>query len=121
MLSRSRAPAAGAALQASGASPIIAFNPGGSVVVTNSTSSYSSGFVDTPVASRVDQYQTTLTATLGSGQQVYQQTFNLPFTDPAVQAAVTQAGAVLKKDGATFGSPAQTSSSTTLSGTQVTY
>ena len=44
-----------AALVGAGNAPI-APNPGGAVVVTNSVTSLSSGFVDTPVTQRVDDY-----------------------------------------------------------------
>ena len=96
-----------------GAGPIIAPNPGGSVVVTNSTTNETT-FVDTPVTERIDQYSTELSAILNGGLTVFQQTFALPFSDPTVQAAVLQADAVLAGDGATFGNPFLTSSSTAL-------
>jgi hypothetical protein len=112
---------AAAALLALGASATSAPNPGGSTVVTNSTSSYLTGaFVDTPVAARVDQYQTTIDAILNGGQ-VFQETFGLPFSDPAVQAAVAAADAILAGDGASYGSPGLVSSSTSLAGSQLTY
>jgi hypothetical protein len=112
--------AAVTALLASGSAPI-APNPGGATVVTNSTSSYLTGaFVDTPVAARVDQYQTTIDALLNGGQ-VFQETFGLSFSDPAVQAAVAAADAILAGDGASYGSPGLVSSSTSLAGSQLSY
>jgi hypothetical protein len=111
--------AAGAALQASGNAPI-ASNPGGAVVVTNSTISYTSGFVDTPVAEQVNNYQTTIRAVLNGSNQVYTATFQSPFSDPAVQAAILAADNILSGDGATPGSPFLFSDSTSLSDTQVT-
>jgi hypothetical protein len=81
----------------------VAPNPGGSVVVTNSTTA-TIGYVDTPVTQRVDFYSTTLLALL-NGNQVFSQTFLLPFGDAAVQAAIAQADAILAGGGATFGAP----------------
>ncbi|MDQ6706993.1 MAG: PEP-CTERM sorting domain-containing protein, partial [Acidobacteriota bacterium] len=90
----------------------VAPNPGGASVVTNSTTT-SVTCIDTPVTARVDQYATTLSAVLNGSQTVFQQAFALPFSDPAVQAAVVQADAILTANKATFKSPALISSSTT--------
>ncbi len=60
------------------AAPIIAPNPGGSIVVTNSTTS-SYIYVDTPVTDRVDNYSTTVLALL-NGNQVFSETFSAPFS-----------------------------------------
>ena len=57
-------------------------------VITNSTSSSTSGYVDTPVTQRVDQYSTTIEAILNGGSTVYDQTFSAPYSDPSVQAAI---------------------------------
>ena len=92
---------------------VIAPNPGGQPVVTNSTTSTYVD-VDTPVSQRVDDYSTTITAILNGGPTVFDQTFALPFSDPTVQAAVLDADAILAADKATFGSPSLVSSSTTL-------
>jgi PEP-CTERM motif len=81
----------------------VAPNPGGPVVVTNSTSATIS-YIDTPVTQRVDFYSTTLLALL-NGNQVFSQTFLLPFGDAAVQAAIAQADAILAGGGASFGAP----------------
>jgi hypothetical protein len=113
--------AAATALLALGSSAPSAPNPGGAVVTTNSTTSYlTNTFVDTPVAVRVDQYQTTIDALLNGGQ-VFQETFGLPFSDPAVQAAVAAADAILAGDSASYGSPGLVSSPTSLTGSQLTY
>jgi hypothetical protein len=112
--------AATTALLASGSAPI-APNPGGAVVVTNSTTSFLTGaFVDTPVAERVDQFKTTIEANLNGGPPVFQETFGLPFGDPTVQAAVTAADAILTGDGASVGAPVLGPHSTSLVGTQLT-
>jgi hypothetical protein len=72
----------------------------------------------TPVTQTVDQYSTTIDATLNGGASVYDQTFALPFSDPVVQAALQAAEAILTADNATFGAPVLTSSSTTLLSSQ---
>jgi hypothetical protein len=100
--------------------PCIAPNPGGETVVTNSTT-YSYVAVDTPVSQRVDQYSTTLTAILNGSQTVFQQTYALPFSDPAVQAAVSQADAILVADKASPKAPVLTSNPTPTQGSQLSY
>ena len=92
----------------------IAPNPGGAVVVTNSTTS-SYVDVNTQVTQRVDNYSTTLLAFL-NGSQVYSGTFLVQFSDPSVQAAVTAADSILSGDGASFGPPSLFSSSSLLQG-----
>jgi hypothetical protein len=96
----------------------IAPNPGGKVVVTNSTSS-SYVTVQTPVTQQVNQYSTMLKAILNGSQTVFQQTYAVAFSDPTVQAAVSTADAILAGDGASPSAPAQTSTSTVLQSTQV--
>ena len=92
----------------------IAPNPGGAVVITNSTTS-SYVDVNTQVTQRVDNYSTTLLAFL-NGSQVYSGTFLVQFSDPSVQAAVTAADSILSGDGASFGPPSLFSSSSLLQG-----
>jgi hypothetical protein len=89
----------------------VAPNPGGTSVTTNSTTS---SYVDqlTPVTQTVNQYSTTIDATLNGGASVYDQTFALSFSDPVVQAALGTAEAILTADNATFGLPVLASSST---------
>ena len=99
--------------------PCIAPDPGGSTVITNSTTS-SYVAQDTTVSQQVNQYATTLKATV-NGQTVFQQTYAAAFSDPAVQAAVSAADAILTADHATPGSPIQTSSSSVLQGSQSSY
>jgi hypothetical protein len=54
-----------------------------------------------------------LRARIGNGSFLYDQTFNVPFSDPQVQAAITQAHNVLAGAGAvSFTGPAQISSNT---------
>jgi hypothetical protein len=66
----------------------------------------------TPVTQTVNQYSTTIDATLNGGASVYDQTFALSFSDPVVQAALQTAEAILTADNATFGLPVLASTST---------
>ena len=91
----------------------IAPNPGSPTVVTNSTTS-SYVTVQTPVTQQVNQYSTTLKAILNGSQTVFQQTYAVAFSDPAVQAAVSTADAILTGDNASPSAPARTSTSTVL-------
>jgi hypothetical protein len=90
----------------------VAPNPGGALVVTNSTTA-TIGYIDTPVAQRVDLYSTTVVA-LQNGSQVFSQSFSAPFSNAAVQAAIVQADGILSGRGATFGAPALTSNNSVL-------
>jgi hypothetical protein len=105
-------------LAAALAQAAIAPNPGTPTVVTNSTTS-SYVTVQTPVTQQVNQYSTTLKAILNGSQTVFQQTSAVAFSDPAVQAAVSTADAILTGDNANPSAPAQTSTSTVLQSTQV--
>ena len=105
-------------LAAALAQAAIAPNPGGQSVITNSTTS-SYVTVQTPVSQQVNQYSTTLKAILNGSQTVFQQTYAVAFSDPAVQAAVSTADAILTGDNASPSAPAQTSTSTVLQSTQV--
>jgi hypothetical protein len=104
-----------AALAQAGVAP----NPGGAVVVTNSTTS-SYVTVQTPVSQQVNQYSTTLKAILNGSQTVFQQTYAVAFSDPVVQAAVSTADAILTGDNASPSAPVQTSTSTVLQSSQTT-
>jgi hypothetical protein len=106
-------------LPACGSPPCLALNPGGSQVFTNSTTN-SYVAQDTVVSRQVNQYSTTLQATV-NGQTVFQQTYAAAFNDPAVQAAVSAADAILTADQATPGAPVQTSNSTVLQSSQLSY
>ena len=104
---------AGLAGKTAQATPIIAPNPGGSSVVTNSTTTvYTDVF--TPVSQRVDEYQTLVQAILNGSQTVFQQSFALASSDPSVQAAIQQANAILTADGASFGAPVVASNEVSL-------
>ncbi len=97
----------------------IATNPGTALVVTNSTQSTFVN-VDTPSTQTVNQFSTTIDATLNGGASVFDQTFALQFSDPTVQAAVTEADAILTADKATFGAPVPTSNITALESSLIT-
>jgi hypothetical protein len=88
-------------------------NPGNNVVATSDTSS-ETDYVNTPVSVSEQAYSTTVDALL-NGQSVFSMTFALSATDPAFQAAVTQADNLLTADGASFSLPALASSLTTNS------
>jgi len=95
-------------LQAQGVAP----NPGGSEVVTNSTTATIT-YADTAVTDTVDDYSTTLLA-LVNGSQVSSVTLLAPYSDPTVAAAIATADGILSGDGATFGSPSLFSSTSVL-------
>jgi hypothetical protein len=105
----------GLVLSAAGASA--ATNPGGEEVVTDSQTN-ETDTVDTPVDAPSKTYATTISATLNGGQTVFSQTFALPYSDPAVQAAVAQADAVLAGDNAVAAAPTLAASQVTNVGTQ---
>ena len=87
-------------------------NPGGPVVVTNSTTETIT-YINTTVTQRVDAFSTTLRG-LVNGSPVFSQTYSSPFSDPVVQAAVIQADSVLSGAGASFGGPKLIASSSLL-------
>jgi hypothetical protein len=93
-------------------------NPGGEIVVTNSTSATFS-YTDTAVTDTVDDYSTTLLA-LVNGSQVSSVTLLAPYSDPTVAAAIATADGILTGDGATFGSPSLLSSTSVLQSSVIT-
>ena len=71
---------------------------------------------------RYDDYETRVTARMGAGPVLYDQTFPLRFSDPSVQAAVAAATAALQGAGAvTIQGPTLISSQTTYLGTTSTF
>lgn len=71
---------------------------------------------------RYDEYETRVTARMGAGPSVFDQTFPLPFSDPAVQAAISAASAALRGAGAVaIQGPNLISSQTTFVGTTATF
>ena len=93
-------------------------NPGGTTYTTTSHIS-DTQYVNTPVSLTDHTYSTTLDALL-NGQSVFGMTFALPYSDPAVQAAVAQADALLAAGGASPSAPGLTSSLLTNLGSQTT-
>lgn len=70
---------------------------------------------DTPVTQTQDNYDVTIQAILNGSQTVYDQTFNVAFTDPTVQQGVLDAQAALLAQGATaFEGPTLSTNTTTL-------
>jgi len=96
----------------------VAPNPGGQIVVTNSTTATFS-YTDTAVTDTVDDYSTTLLA-LVNGSQVSSVTLLAPYSDPTVAAAIATADGILTGDGATFGSPSLLSSTSVLQSSVIT-
>jgi len=87
-----------------------------SVITSFNTTSYttSTATYDTTLTTNVTQqatiYSTELIAVMPEGTPLYDQTFDAAFSDPAVQAAVTQAAGDLTGAGATsYTGPTQTS------------
>ena len=72
----------------------LAGNPGGNISVSNSNETLTT-YSDTPVAQTTHTYSTNIEGVLNSSTVVYDQTFNLPYSDPQVQAAVAQAQAAV--------------------------
>ena len=75
--------------------------------------------MNTPVSLTDHTYSTTLDALL-NGHSVFDMTFALPYTDPAVQAAVAQADALLAAAGASPSAPSLNASALTSQGSQTT-
>jgi hypothetical protein len=70
----------------------------------------------TNVTQQVNTYQVELKARMQGGSYVFDQIYNVAFTDPTVQAAITQAENLLTGDGATsFTGPTQLSSAQSTS------
>ena len=90
-------------------------NPGGNAVVTQSCSQ-TQVLQMTTVTNSVSAYQTTITAELGSGPFLFDASFNLPYSDAVVQAAVLQAEDDLFSAGAaSYSGPTLVSSTQSLS------
>ena len=99
----------------SSCTPVNVTNPGGSSVVTNSCSQTQALQMSTATNS-VSAYQTTITAELGSSPFLLDASFNLPYSDAVVQAAVLQAENDLFSAGAaSYSGPTLVSSTQSLS------
>jgi hypothetical protein len=100
-----------------------AINPGGTSVFTPACAD--TQVIQTTFATNnLNTYLTTITAELAGGAFLFDQSFNLPFSDPTVQAAILQAQGLLTNAGAlSFTGPilgANTQSQSTAVNTVVT-
>jgi hypothetical protein len=82
-----------------------AFRPALATFATTGTSFTSSlaavdTIIDTPVTQQVNNFSTELIAQMQGGPVLYDQTFPVPFADPAFQSAVGTAESVLTSNGA---------------------
>ena len=81
-----------------GCTPGVPTNTGSTITVSSSCAEVDTT-VTTPVTQRVDTYSTELRARIGNGAFLYDQTFNVAFSDPTVQNAITTARGVLSGGG----------------------
>ena len=90
---------------------------------TTTTSTESHTTITSQLATfRYDEYRTRVTARMGAGPALYDQTFPVRFSDPSVQAAVATATAALQGAGAVaIQGPTLISSQTTFLGTTSTF
>jgi hypothetical protein len=93
--------------------------PGNPNTFISTTRTGETTYATTPVTQTTDLSATTITAVL-NGQQVFQESFNTPYSDPTVQAAVAQADAILARDSAAAGTPVLTYSQVTDGTPQIT-
>ena len=91
-------------------------------ITTNTTStSRTQTFHTTNTATEMNNYLTRLTARIGAGPLLYDQSFNAQLTDPSVQTAIQQARTVLTNAGAnSISGPNQQTTTRTLTGTSQT-
>src|SRR4051794_35207443 len=76
-----------------------AVNPGGATIVAISCANIPLTQTEFTVLN-LDNFSTRITAGIGAGSFLFDQTFNLPFSDALVQAAVLQAQNLLTAAGA---------------------
>jgi hypothetical protein len=99
-------------------SALFAQTPGQGTTTFTVSNSRTQTFHTTNATAEVNNYRTRLIARIGSGQPLYDQSFNSPLTDPAVQTAIQQARTLLTASGAiSITGPTQQSSTRTLQGT----
>jgi len=88
---------------------------GSPIYSTESTKNIYTTLATTTVNQQVNQFSTELIAQMAGGPVLFDQTFNAAYSEPTVQAAVTQAAGVLTGAGATsYTGPTETSYSQTL-------
>ncbi|HYL77553.1 MAG TPA: hypothetical protein VEU96_25290 [Bryobacteraceae bacterium] len=98
--------------------PLIAWGQGNSITSSTSQAEVDT-FNTTNVTQRVDTFSTEIRARIGNGPFLYDQTFNVAFSDPTVQNAITAARNVLTgAGGVTITGPTQISSNTSQINTQ---
>ena len=97
----------------------IAANPGGTVVVTNSPETVTA-YNDNVTTNATHDYATEVQAVLNGSTVIYDQSFNLPYSDPAVQASVMQAEAALANANAGSSMSVETASNLTALSSQTT-
>jgi hypothetical protein len=91
---------------------------GSSNVTTTTSTSRTQTLHTTNNAVEVDNFLTRLTARIGNGALLYDQTFNVQLSDPTVQTAIQQARAQLTNAGAvSISGPNQQANVKTLTGT----
>ena len=91
----------------------------GTITATVSKAEIDTITTTTTAPVRVDTYSTELRARIGTGSFLYDQTFKVAFSDPQVQAAITQArNALTGAGGVNLTGPTQISTTTAQSSTQ---
>jgi uncharacterized repeat protein (TIGR01451 family) len=92
-------------------------NPSTGTTYTTSVVNYDT-LLSSNVTQQLTNYSTELIAKLPNGTVVYDQTFNVPYLNGSVQAAITTAAADLTNAGAaSYTGPTETNASQTLAGT----
>jgi uncharacterized protein (TIGR03437 family) len=90
-------------------------NPGNGTVTDTSTLAEIDTYNTTSVTQQVNTRQVELKARMQGGAYLFDQTYNVAFTDPSIAAAITQAKNLLTNAGAlSFTGPTQLSSSQSL-------
>ena len=86
-------------------------NPGSGTVTDTSALAEVDTYITTSATQQVNTFRTELKARMQGGAYLFDQTYNVAFTDPSIAAAITQAKAVLTSAGAaSFTGPTQLSS-----------
>ena len=89
-------------------------------VSTTTSTQFFTIYNDTVSSQATHTYATTIDAVLNGGSVVYDQTFNLPYSDPQVQAAVAAARTALINAGAAPGAADLSASNTSIPTSQTT-
>ena len=97
----------------------VAANPGDETVISISSTT-TTVYDDTPASNATHTYATVIDGVLSNGAVVYDQSFDLPYSDPQVQAAVAQARSAVQSTGQTPGAAMQAASSLAVLSSQIT-